>query len=316
MTTRRPFPTPARLAFALLALGLVSACRAPKREPDPIDPRSIPVFSGDASGVAPWDSVVQTCADAAVVLVGEVHGHPLGLRIAADLFEAVLAKNPRAVLSMEFYERDRQVDLDDYLAGITSPEEFDKAAFRNDSNNPPGHRRMVEAARLAGRPIIASNAPRRYARLARTEGYDRLRSLTAEQRRLFEIPDARDPDAYSERFRAAMGNNAGHGGSESMSPDAFLRAQLLWDATMADSVADATALGQPVIHVVGRFHAEYGTEPGKSALTDAIAQRLQPEQRIVIITVLDEDAGGLRVEDVGRGHFVVYVGSLAPPEQD
>lgn len=298
------------IAALVPAALLLAGCQAPKREPDPVEPRTVPFFAGDASGVIPWERVVANCADAAVVVIGEVHGHPLGLQVAAELFDDVLQLSPRAVLSMEFYERDHQTALDDYVGGIISPEEFDRATFRNPSNNPPGHRRMVDAARAAGRPIIASNAPRRYARLARTEGFDRLRNLTATQRAHFEIPDALPENAYASRFRAAMTSMSGHGQPGDDAIEGFLRSQTLWDVTMADSIAEATRLGAPVVHVVGRFHAEYGTEPGKSGLADAIAQRLQPDQRLLIITVLDADSGQLRVEDVGRGHFVVYVGSL------
>lgn len=311
-----PARTLARLVTLAATLAGLTACQAQRRvvEP-PVPARQVPVFAGDASGVVAWEDLVQTCADATVVLIGETHGHPLGQELAADLFDDVLARNPRALLSMEFYERDQQVALDDYVAGITTAEQFDAASFRNDSNNPPGQRHMVEAARLAHRPVVASNAPRRYARLARTEGYDRLRNLTPEQRRLFEIPDAVPDNAYAARFRAAMsGMDSGHGDDPATSTDAFLRAQLLWDTTMADSITDATRLGAPVVHVVGRFHAEFGTEPGKSALTDAIAQRLQPDQRLIIVTVMDEKAGTLRVDDVGRGHFVVYVGPAQPED--
>lgn len=315
-------PSIARLTLGalILAIPALTGCQAPKREPDPVDPRSVPFFAGDASGVVPWDAVVASAAGSAVVVIGEVHGHPLGLELAADLFQDILRANPRAVLSMEFYERDQQVALDDYVGGIINAEQFDRATFRNAGNNPDGHRRMVEAARLAGRPIIAANAPRRYARLARTDGYDRLRNLTPEQRRHYEIPDTLPDNAYASRFRAAMsgmsgnGHGGGHGhGSGENVIDGFFRSQILWDVTMADSIADATRQGAPVVHVVGRFHSEYGTEPGKSGLADAIAQRLQPDQRLLILTVLDADSGQLRVEDVGRGHFIVYVGSQPQP---
>jgi uncharacterized iron-regulated protein len=318
MTRHTPSaPIVARLAAALAAFTLLTACQTPKRAPEPVDPRTVPVFAGDASGAVAWDRFVDTCADASVVVIGEVHGHPLGLAVAAELFDDILERRPTAVLSMEFYERDDQTALDDYVAGITSAEEFDRATFRNPGNNPEGHRRMVEAARLAGRPVVGANAPRRYARLARTEGFDRLRALTPTQRRHFEIPDALPDNAYSSRFRAAMSSMGGHGSMHGDGEDpitGFLRSQTLWDVTMAESIADATAQGAPVVHVVGRFHSEFGTEPGKSGLADAIAQRIQPDQRMIIITVVDADAPLLRVEDVGRGHFVVYVGPLPEPE--
>ncbi len=317
----------ARTALTLtlsIAATLLTACQAPKRvieAPEPVNPRQVPIFAGDASGVVPWETVVDTCANATVVLIGETHGQELGLALAADLFEDILAANPRAVLAMEFYERDHQVHLNDYNAGITNAEQFDTATFRTASNNPPGHRRMVESARAAGRPVIAANSPRRYTRLARTEGYDRLRSLTGEQQRLFEIPGTIPDNAYTDRFRAIMGQMRSADDSEKAAPtmpgmgvDDFLRAQLLWDYTMADSVSDAIDLGAPVVLVVGQFHSDFGTEAGKSALTDAIAERLLPNQSVIIVSVQDAVAGSLRVEDVGRAHFVTYVGTPEPAE--
>ena len=112
------------------ALIAQTGCRAQKREPEPVRPRTVPIFAGDASGVVPWDRVADVCADSAVVLIGEVHGHPLGLEIAAELFDDILERSPGAVLSMEFYERDHQGALDDYGAGIIDAEQFDKSSFR------------------------------------------------------------------------------------------------------------------------------------------------------------------------------------------
>lgn len=41
---------------------------------------------------------------------------------------------------------------------------------------------MVEAAKAAGRPVIAANSPRRCLRVAKSDGYDKLKGLGQEQR--------------------------------------------------------------------------------------------------------------------------------------
>ena len=61
------------------------------------------------------------------MFVGENHGHPLGLASAAALFEVVVARCPKAALSMEFFERELgvpfpwakydQIVVDDYSWG-------------------------------------------------------------------------------------------------------------------------------------------------------------------------------------------------------
>ena len=273
-----------------------------------IDGRAVTIRHGDGSGVADWNSVVADMASSRAVLIGEMHGHELGLAVAADLFEDILTENPRALLSMEFYERDEQIALDDYLGGVTDRDGFLKAANRTESNNPLGHERMVMAAKQASRPVIASNAPRRYTKLARTQGYETLRSLTPVQRSLFDIPlTLRTESAYHERFYDAMGGMAAHGGDEMMK--GFFRSQALWDRTMATSIARAGLLGSPVVHVVGYFHIQFGSEPGGSGLIDDLREMYQPGERIVTIIMLDRVDQAVVEEDLNIADYVVYVGS-------
>lgn len=299
----------------LLALLVMVGCSTPsQRSPatnnalPAIDARAVTIRHGDGSGAADWNSVVADMASSKAVLIGEMHGHELGLAVAADLFEDILTDNPLAVLSMEFYERDEQVALDDYLAGVSDRDAFRKAANRTESNNPPGHERMVNSAKQASRPVIASNAPRRYTKLARTDGYEALSTLTPLQRSLFDIPpQLRIESAYHERFYEAMGGMASHGGDEMMK--GFFRSQALWDRTMASSIARAGLLGSPVVHVVGYFHIQFGSEPGGSGLVDDLRSMYQPDDKIVTIIMLDRADQPLVDEDLNIADYVVYVGT-------
>ena len=257
------------------------------------------------------DRIARRCAQADAVLIGEMHGHPTGLAFASHLWNALLERAPDAVLSMEFFERDQQVALDDYLNGITDEEAFRKAARRTDGNYPPGHRAMVERAKVGARPVIAANAPRRYARLARTSGLARIDSMTPDQRRLVETPGVIPDSAYRQRFLDLMSGMGGHGGSmsedESRSMgEAFFRAQAVWDETMGQSVADATRHGTPVVHVVGRFHVERPREGG--GLTQEIRDRLGADADIVVV-LMDDALPGAPPEDwADLADVVVLVG--------
>ncbi|MFK7759180.1 MAG: ChaN family lipoprotein [Phycisphaerales bacterium] len=221
------------------------------------------------TGTTTFDSMIAELSTADVILVGEMHNHTPSLDFIATTFEALAPLNPQLVLSMEFYERDEQIALDDYLAGITTYEQFLKASNRSDSNNPIDHLRMVELSKQLSRPIIASNAPRRYTRLARTDGYEALQALTHAQRSMFSIPSTLPTGYYADRFRDAMGAMAAHGGDEMI--NSFLRSQSLWDQTMADSITDhIRSSGADVFHVVGHFHADYAPIQGGSAMADTI----------------------------------------------
>jgi uncharacterized iron-regulated protein len=264
----------------LLCVSFAAACASTNPIPAK-EARSVAVFHAGNGARASWDELVGAAAGAEVVFVGENHGHPLGLASAAALFDDVLARSPNAALSLEFFERDEQSRLDDYLTGVADETTFEKRTDRRPGNFPPGHRAMIEAARNAHRPVHAANAPWQYTTLARKEGYERLAQLTPEQRRLFRIPD----ELATGRYRAAF------------------HAQQLWDWTMADSITTALASGEaPVVHVVGHFHVDF--EGGTAqALT-----RLRPGTRAVKITFITAWSDALRDEDKERADFVVYVG--------
>ncbi len=290
---------------ASLALGACAG--APRRieATAPLNPReAVSIYRGDTGQRAGWEALVSTAAAADAVMIGETHGHPLGLAFAAALWEDVLARTDRAALSLEFIERDSQVHLDDYLGGLIDEEQFRKASGRSQGNYPDGHRTMVEAAKRAGRPVIASNAPRRYVRLARTSGYSRLETLTDEQRRLFVIPPEMPSGRYREEFFKLMSGmgDASHAGEGMI--EAIFRSQSLWDATMADAVASSLAEGnRPVMHVIGRFHTDF--EGG----TVQLLRRARPGVRILTLSVIDSTGPSLADTDLGRADFVVYAGS-------
>src|SRR5690606_10751866 len=144
-----------------------------------------------------------------VVIIGEEHDNTRAQSLAADLWEQVLARNPtppvNPALALEFFERDQQLVLDDYLAGVISTARAcERDAARSEGNYPPGHKRMLEAAKAAGRPVIAANVPRRYASYAREAGFDALRQLSDDRRAMFTIPEPPALEEYRRRFAAVM----------------------------------------------------------------------------------------------------------------
>lgn len=295
--------------------GCASAPTVPRdaREPtEPIDGRSVAVYDGWSGSNRDWDDLVEAAAGAEVLVIGEMHGHPTGLAAAAALWEDVLDRQTPGgagpALSLEFFDRSTQAALDDYLLDITDEPAFREAAGRNAGNYPEGHRAMVEAAKSAGVPVLAANAPRRYTTLARENGYASLDALRHSQRALFESPGGDPGSAYRDRFFELMEAMLTSHGGEGLDEDeiaerveGYLRAQNVWDATMAGSVVRALNGGhRPVVHVVGRFHSDH-----RGGLLESI-WRLRPGTRIVSVSMVknsDPDA-----EDWGRADFILEVG--------
>jgi uncharacterized iron-regulated protein len=306
----------ARRLGALCLLALTASCSSPAKQPKwptvhirlPAEARELVMVDGaDGSPVA-WDELVDRARGVDVVFVGESHGHEQGLAAAAFLFEELLDDDGLSpALAMEFFTRDEQVHVDDYLSGVTTEAKFVAALRRTRGRYPDGHRAMMRAAHKADAPVWAANAPRRYVTMARTKGFEPLRELGPRQAALFEVPEALTTGRYRERFVEIMTE---HGGSPSEAGvDSSFRSQNLWDATMADSVARALDEGgRPVVLVVGRFHVEF--EGGTVQRLRAAA----PDASVLTLAFLDENAEALREEDEGVADVVIYIGEF--PEED
>ncbi len=255
-----------------------------------------------------WDAMLSATLDADVVVIGESHGHALGLEAAATLFDDILASGADAALLLEFIERDHQLALDDYQAGVTKEDAFRKASRRTDGNYPPGHARMVEAAIEAGRPVYAANAPRRYVRMTTKDGYEKLRALNPRQQSLFTVPEPLLEGEYKENFFSLMGGMS-HGTPETEHGvplemiEKMYRSQQMWDATMADSVVTAARLGnRPAVLVVGRFHSD------NTGGTIQFINRYAPGLKIVTLSMVITDDTTIDDDDIGQADFVLYVG--------
>ncbi len=229
-----------------------------------------------------------------VVFIGEAHDDPTAHMLEAELLERAYAahaptegsgdaRRPLA-LSLEFFQRDVQPVLDEYLAGLIT-----ESAFRADSRPWPryetDYRPLIEFARAHGLPVIAANAPRRYASRVTMHGRESLNDLSPDAlSSLAPLPYGQPSDAYRDRWIRAIsevmrqeGKKCGlpipepEEGEEPVraaapvgSHDTMgnqLHSQALWDATMAYWISEHLAREPEalVLHMVGAFHVARGT---------------------------------------------------------
>jgi uncharacterized iron-regulated protein len=152
--------------------------------------------------------------EAEVALVGEYHTDSIGHEVEEEILiraaqrfgivggEAVVSRP--VVLSLEFFERDVQVVLDEYLADLVTEDQFLKAS-RPWDNYDPAYRPMVEFARAHGVPVVAANAPRRYVNRVTRLGPDALDALSDEAKRFLPpLPYPGPSDEYRAQFMAEM----------------------------------------------------------------------------------------------------------------
>ncbi len=269
-----------------------------------------PAFlDGEGGGTLTLAEVASRAARADVVVIGEMHGHAKGLRAAEDLFAAIVEQQPTAALGLEFYERDTQAAIDDYLAGITDEDGFREATGKVVEKD--SHRPLIEMAKDAGIRVWAINAPRRYVRLARTQGFEAYEGMTEAQRGLVVAPEELSGGRYAETFYELMSGMSAHDESEqdaevpegpSEMAVSFFRSQNVWDATMADSAVKALDAGaRPLVIIVGQFHSDF-----EGGLVERLRESA-PGARVLTVSVVETDS--FDEEDADRADVLIGTGA-------
>lgn len=275
---------PALWAFGLLLLAAPGAGAA----------ADYAVTRGDGTPSS-LEAIANATDVADVLYLGEEHGNPVGHRLEAELLERVhqRAGVRRVALSLEMFERDVQVVVDEYLGDRIREKDLLTDA-RPWPHYARDYRPLVEYAKANGLSVLASNAPKRYVnRVARLglAGLGGLSDLALSCLAPLPLPEA--SAAYAAKFEAAMGG-AEHGGP------GLLSAQVLRDATMAfaiDRYLEAHP-GAIVVQVNGKFHSE-----GHLGVPEQL-RRLRPTVRQVVVT--------MAAEKPGAGDFAIVTPPASP----
>jgi uncharacterized iron-regulated protein len=273
------------LIIALLTAATVAAQDTP---PAVVDTAYVAgdfaVFTG-AGEPATLDEIVAAMARHDVVFVGETHDDPTGHMLEAELLKRAWETYTHAnahgnaartvALSLEFFQRDVQPILDEYLGGLIT-----ESAFRADSRPWPrygtDYRPLIEFAKTNGLNVIAANAPRRYTTRVSMHGRESLDALSPRALEdLPPLPYGQPSREYRDQWIQVISEVMEQEGMKCGVPVADapapvgahdnmgnqMHSQVLWDASMAWWIAQylkphSDAL---VLHMVGGFHVARGT---------------------------------------------------------
>lgn len=250
---------------------------------------------------ADYDQMLTELAQADVVLFGEPHNdalaHWLELQVAKDLLR--LKKPGQLVLGLEMFERDVQPLVTRYAAGTLADTAFERQA-RPWPNYATDYRPLLQIARDHHLPVVATNAPRPFAKAVAKGSLTALDHLPATDRALLApLPLKVDYDLPGYRVMAAMfGDGKAHGGGAQN----IIQAQALKDATMAHFIRTSRQPGQTLLHLNGRYHSDHH---------DGIVAYLRqaaPTLRIRTLSVVAQaQLQTLEKEYVALADFVVVV---------
>ena len=229
----------------------------PRWEAPPIRD-AVTVRDGRTGKLVTLDAMIDSLAAADVVFLGETHTDETTHRLELAVYQGLLQrKQQQVVLAMEMFERDVQSVLDDYLAG-----RIDESTFLDKSrpweNYATAYRPLIEAAKSAGRPVVASNFPAPLRMKFAMQGAAAIDALTPQQRKQVPREFLPNSDAYWQRVDNAVRGHLAMMGSTDKDSRLY-STQSLWDNSMGEACADAVDAhpGWTVLHVNGGFHSAY-----------------------------------------------------------
>jgi uncharacterized iron-regulated protein len=242
----------------------------------------------DAKFTPQQQATMRQLQTANVIYLGETHDRVADRQQQLAIIQALFNYQPRVAIAMEMFQRPAQPILDRYVAGkITETElrqqtEFDRRWGFNWEDFVP-LLRFAKANRLK---LIAINTPTEITRKVAKQG---LESLTGQDLQYIPPIDQIDPSntKYRDSILASYQQHMGKAPIASKSFDRFYTAQLLWDETMAERIANFVKQ-QPdyrVVVLAGRAHVIYGY-----GIPDRVRRRMG-QSKFTQKTVLLSDEG-------------------------
>jgi len=198
------------------------------------------------------ERIVEDLTAADVLFFGEEHNDSAGHYLENKIFRALHQRfGDQLALSLEMFETDNQLVLNEYLAG-----QMDESRFSKDArlwSNYKDYRPMIEYAKQNKVPVIAANPPRRYVTMVSRRGMKSLDSLSKSAKAFLpSLPYDTLSGRYREKFYDIMKGSPGGD-----NPRVYY-SQTLWDAGMGNSIYQFLKKnkGKKIFHCVGKFHVE------------------------------------------------------------
>lgn len=229
----------------VLTTVLASACGGAAPPPETATSPAPPRIVRSADGAElDMDALVEALAPSRVVLLGERHDQAGDHEMQRAVTVALLDLEPSVALGFEMFQRPYQSALDEYASGATDEAAMLEATEWEDrwGFDFAMYRPLVSLGPERSARLLALNAPRELTRTAAREGLD---ALSEEQRAA--LPEL---DLENAAHRAVIEQAfASHPGMSEAMIQRFYTAQVIWDETMAQTVAEHLAGEAPAERV-------------------------------------------------------------------
>ena len=215
--------------------------------------RAYQLFDSEGK-VMSYNKMIRLLKKQDVVFFGEYHDNPvchwLQLEVSKSL---ILERDSKIIFGAEFFERDNQLIIDEYLSGAIAYKHL-KTEAKVWDNFHTDYAPLLKYAKSVKAPFVATNVPRRYASMVARDGLEVLKLLPGQAKRLMMPLDFKvdtNLACYNNMLKSPMGHSMG------MSPMNMVYAQAMKDATMAESIMRNSKLGYLFLHFNGAYHTDY-----------------------------------------------------------
>jgi uncharacterized iron-regulated protein len=242
--------------------------------------------------------IMGVIADTPIIYVGERHTNYEDHKIQLEVIMSLHKQGRKFAIGMEMFQKPFQKYLDEYILEVIDEKDFlrNTEYFKRWKYNYNLYREIIEFAKAKDIPIIALNLRSEIIDTVSREGLD---ALTDEERE--EIPkdmDMTDKD-YRERLKKIFKL---HKSPEKLNFENFSQSQILWDETMAHSIAEYLKEhpDSQMVVLAGFGHIVYASGIPKRVY------RLNKKDYVTLIP----DSVSL---DETVGTFVLFPSPLSPP---
>jgi uncharacterized iron-regulated protein len=257
------------------SLGLLLSCCPAWSPPEAI---ASPVEICSEAG----DRVWQDLTKAGVVYLGETHNRAADHQLQLQILRELHRRNRNLAIAMEMFQRPYQGAIDRYLAGeLTEAQLIEATEYEQRWGFPwEFYAPLLRFAKTHQIPVLALNAPSEISRQVARQGLDSLEE--SQQRYIPPLEEIRTDNAeYRQRLRAVFDHHQEHARGHSLNFENFFAAQVLWDETMAQRIAQFLEdnPGDRVIVMAGQGHVAYG-----DGIPSRVARRIPSiSQQLVLL---------------------------------
>lgn len=260
-------------------LGLLLFSPLPAQAQKIINPRSLESYS--------ITEFFQQLDRAKVIYLGETHNSPADHQAQLAIIQDIHRRNGKVAIAMEMFQRPYQNVINNYLAGkITETELVTQSEYNKRWGFPwENYAPILRFAKDNKLPVLALNTPSEVTRKVARKG---LESLTVGDREhIPPLPEIRtDNTEYRQMALNAFQQHQKDGFGSSSQFDNFFLAQVLWDETMAEKIAQfiKTNPDYKVIVLAGQGHIIYGY-----GIPSRVERRLNNKNLIQRLILLNPD---------------------------